>query len=247
MNYLSTAGKGMFIVIVSTMIVALLSAYSGLDYMDPLFAAHYFPYEAFLAVVVVILYLILLRKAIPLNFKIEFNKTFFITLPLIIIPLAIMMLSLTDAKSIDEQMIWMILGTAISVGIAEELIFRVAGYRVLLASGRSARNAILLSAVLFSLFHLTNLLSGVPISTMPIQLVNTFMLGVVLAYIYFQTKSILYPMIIHTIWDFSAFIGNAFGTASLLSATPFLLTLIYFVWALIHTLKLKNPQQRGRT
>ncbi len=236
----------MFIIIVSTMIVAVVLSYSGLDYMDPLFSVYYFPYEAFLALVVIVLYLLLLRKAIPLNFKIKFNQTFWITLPIIIIPFSLMTLSLMDAKSIDSQMIWMMLGTAVSVGIAEELIFRVAGYRVLLASGSSVKSAILLSAVAFSMFHLLNLLSGASTVTMMIQLVNTFMMGVVLAYIYYQTKSILYPIFIHTVWDFSSFVKNAFGEATPFDTAPFLLVLIYFVWALIHTLKLKNPQQKGR-
>ncbi len=233
--------------IISTIIVAFLSCYSGLDYMGPLFAAHNFPYEAFLAVTVIVLYVLMLRKTIPLNFKIEFNKTFFIALPLIVIPFLVMALSMIDMENIDSQAIWMMLGAAISIGIAEELIFRVAGYRVLLASGKSVKRAILLSAAMFSLFHLTNLLSGASALTVLIQLINTFMMGVVLAYVYYQTKSILYPIIIHIVWNFSIFAKNPYGESTLFDAAPLLLTLVYFIWALSHTLKLDHTQQKVAT
>lgn len=240
MTHSSVLFRGMVMIAISVLLVIASMLHLNVEYTDPLFAANYFPYEAFLAVVTVILWYVLLRKDIPLSFKINFNKTFFITLPIFLISLSIFVWTLVSSKSLDYQTMALFFGTAVSVGIAEELIFRVAGYRALMASGSSAKRAILLSAVLFSLFHLTNLLSGVGV-TMIIQLLNTFMLGVVFAYIYYKTRSILYVMLLHFMWDFSSFVGRAFGDAeSLLGILPFALTVGYFIWALTHTLKLEK-------
>ncbi len=240
MNQSSLLLKGMIIIAVSALFVVAGFLYMGMEYTDPNFAAKWYPYEIFLAVMSVALWYVLLKKDIPLNFGIAFNRTFFITLPIFLLATSSFIWTLYASETLDGTKMAMFLATAISVGIAEEMIFRVAGYRVLVASGSSVKKAILISALLFSLFHLTNLISGIGISII-IQLINTFMLGVVFAYIYYKTESILYLMLLHFMWDFSTFNATAFLKPE---QSPVLLLMlvgfIYFIWAIRNVLKLKK-------
>ena len=240
MNQSSLLLRGMAIIAISVLLVSAGMIYTGMLYTDPNFAAKWYPYEMSLALVAVLLWYILLRKDIPLNFGINFNRTFFITLPILLLTIGIFIWTLYASETLDGTKMAMYLATGISVGIAEEMIFRVAGYRVLVASGNSVKKAILISAVLFSLFHLTNLFSGVGVLIV-VQLINTFMIGVVFAYIYYKTESILYVMLLHFIWDFSAFNASAFlEPEQNPTIILFLMSIIYFVWAITNVLKLKK-------
>ena len=233
--------KGMVIIAISVLFVSAGMIYAGLDYLDPNFAAKWYPYEIALAVLMVLLWYVLLRKDIPLNFSLNFNKTFFITLPIFLVPFSLLVWVLLTSETLDSTKLWMFFATAVSVGIAEELIFRVAGYRVLLATGSSTKRAILISALLFSLFHLTNLFSGMPLAFMGVQLVNTFMMGVIFAYIYYKTESFLYMVLLHFMWDFSTFTSSAFkNPESNLQLVMLILPIGYFIWAIINVVKLKK-------
>ena len=240
MNQSSLLLRGMIIIAISVLFVVTAFLYAGMYYLDPNFAAKWYPYEIFLAVMVVTLWYMLLRKDIPLNFGIKFNREFFITLPIFLIPFTVLIYVLLTSDKLDTTTLAMFFATAVSVGIAEEMLFRVAGYRVLVASGSSIKRAILLSALLFSLFHLTNLAADMGPAVVT-QLVNAFMMGVVFAYIYYKTESILYVILLHFMWDLSSFAFNAFGNLeSGLGILPLVLATGYFIWALTNTLKLKK-------
>ena len=240
MNQSSLLFRGMAIIAISVLLVSTGMIYAGMQYTDPNFAAKWYPYEISLALVTVLLWYVLLKKEIPLNFSINFNRTFFITLPILLLTTGIFIWTLYASETLDGTKMAMYLATGISVGIAEEMIFRVAGYRVLVASGSSVRKAIFISAVLFSLFHLTNLFSGMG-TTIIVQLINAFMLGVVFAYIYYKTESILYLMLLHFMWDFSSFNASAFlKSEQNPTIILFPLAIIYFVWSVINVFKINK-------
>ena len=242
MNQSSLLLRGMIIIAISVLFVLGGMLHLGLEYSDPSFPAKWYPYEVFLAVMVVTLWYLFLKKDIPLNFRIKFNRAFFITLPIFLVPFSLLFYVLLTSETLDSEQITMYFATAVTVGIAEEMIFRVAGYRVLVASGSSAKRAILLSALLFSLFHLTNIAAGQGIEIIG-QLINTFMLGVVFAYIYYRTESILYIMILHFMWDFALFMTTGFGgTKNVLVLFVLFTGIIYFIWAITNVLKLKKSQ-----
>jgi len=242
MNQSSLLYRGMAIIAISVLFVSAGMIYEGMQYTDPNFAAKWYPYEISLALITVLLWYFLLKKDIPLNFSINFNRTFFITLPIFLLTTGAFIWTLYTSETLDGTKMAMFLATAISVGIAEEMIFRVAGYRVLVASGSSVKKAIFISALLFSLFHLTNLLSGMGMGLgMIFQLINTFMIGVVFAYIYYKTESILYLMLLHFMWDFSTFNLSAFLKPEQNPTIILLLMgLTYFIWAITNILKIKK-------
>ena len=159
------------------------------------------------------------------------------TLPIVFITLTIIITTLVTSDTLDYTLFAYFFATALFVGISEEMIFRVVGFGSLLASGISPKKAIFLSALLFSLFHLTNLLSGLGI-TIIIQLINTFMFGVVLAFVYWETKNILYVMLIHFLWDFSSFTSMAFATLPFVGVILLGVSIVYFIWTLNRLSKL---------
>ena len=247
MNQLTIMTKAIIVLVVSVLIVSAAMLHLGLLYTDPNFAAKYYPYEIFLAFVVVTLWYVLLKKELPLDFRIKLSKDFFITLPLFLIPFSLLIFVLFASKNLDTVQLTRYFVTAVAVGIAEEMIFRAVIFRGLATSGSSVKKAILISALLFSSFHLLNLLAGMKLTLMPIQLMNTFMLGTVFAYIYYRTESILYIILLHFMWDFSSFTVSAFSDQEdHFALYVFALSVAYFIWALIHVLKLKNTTPKEK-
>ena len=99
---------------------------------------------------------------------------------------------ITDSTGelIESSPIWLIILVAVIIGpIVEELIFRKLLMDKLGMYGD--RIGIIVSASAFALFH-GNLY----------QLFYAFLLGIVLAYVYSKTSNILYPIILHMLFNF---------------------------------------------
>lgn len=209
----------------------------NMHYADPMFIVSFMPYEIVLAVVALQLWFLLLRKEVPLRLEPLAGRTFWMTLPIVFITLAIIITTLVSSDTLDYTLFAYFFATALFVGIAEEIIFRGVGFGSLLALGMSPKKAIFLSALIFSMFHLTNLLSGLGISII-VQLINTFMLGVVLAFIYWETKSILYVVLIHFLWDLSSFTAQTFTSFLFAGVILLSISIVYFIWTLNRLSKL---------
>lgn len=87
-----------------------------------------------------------------------------------------------------------ILSIAIMAPLVEELLFRGAIEGHLLKSGKSPRNAILLSALIFGIIHIN-----------PAQVPFAFCIGAVFGWLYYRTGSVIPGMIGH-------FLNNAIAT-----------------------------------
>ena len=94
-----------------------------------------------------------------------------------------------------------------AIALLEELIFR--GIVIVVSKDylRNVRHAplfiVLISATVFSLFHLTNLLQpGADVGYTLLQCGYTFLLGAMLAVTILRTKNIWLCIVIHTIFDF---------------------------------------------
>lgn len=82
---------------------------------------------------------------------------------------------------------WSILMTVVLAPVMEEMLFRglIQGS---INERDGAAKAILLSALLFGVFHM-----------IPQQAINAFLVGIILGYIYFRTKSLLTVIILHAL------------------------------------------------
>ena len=103
----------------------------------------------------------------------------------------------------------LIIVTMILVGFSEELMFR----GVVLRGGLSevsTGQAILISAVLFSLLHSVNVLAFVPLDGMLQQLVLTFVFGLAMACYALRVNSLIPLIVFHALWDMVQFLGGLY-------------------------------------
>ena len=122
---------------------------------------------------------------------------------------------------------------ALSVGFAEEMIFRVLllGW---LASKMSAPAALTLSSLVFGVAHLHALSVLGLVSVLP-QTAGGFVLGAV----YLRTRNPLGPILAHAFWDFPYFMAlgigvsggsTAAGMPSVMDIAPWIAFAIYGLW-----------------
>lgn len=95
------------------------------------------------------------------------------------------------------------------VGFSEELMFR----GVVLRGGLSevsTNQAILISAVLFSLLHSVNVLAFVPLDGMLMQMALTFVFGLAMACYALRVNSLIPLIVFHALWDMVQFLGGIY-------------------------------------
>lgn len=125
-----------------------------------------------------------------LTFKKDFPRLLpFTFLTLLVIFVTLILFFVTNAKYADYDLLY-ILGTTILIPIAEELYFRGIIFNALIKR-MSAKKSIILNAFIFGLIHLSA----------PLMVPLKFLMGFILALIYFKTKNIFYSMLIHSIFN----------------------------------------------
>lgn len=90
---------------------------------------------------------------------------------------------------------------AVGTGIIEELLFRSQVLEEFLKK-KSPFKAILYSSLIFGSVHLLNISSLGSIPTILVQVVYTFFLGLVLGFVYINTKNIIIPITFHILFNF---------------------------------------------
>lgn len=101
---------------------------------------------------------------------------------------------------------------SISIGIAEELIFR--GWlqnEIMNKCGDNKKGiliTILVSGLLFGLFHLINVLSGQDLFTSIIQVIQTSAIGILFCSVYYTSRNIWSLIFLHSFYDFSVLLGE---------------------------------------
>jgi hypothetical protein len=123
------------------------------------------------------------------------------------------------------------------VGISEEMMFRGIILHTLLAK-MTAQKAVIVSAIAFSLLHSINIIAGMPLYTMSVQLVFSFIAGFYLATVMIKTKSIIPLIIWHWFWDFLSLGGIQIDHQS--SGFMALITLIELIFGFILWKQLKT-------
>lgn len=112
-------------------------------------------------------------------------------------------------KLTPELLLWSTLG-AIGVGFGEEMITR-GSMIVGLRSQFSETRVWLVSTLLFSALHIPNVLFGLPLYGMPIQVLLTFIMGSGFYLMRRLSGTLLLPMVLHGLWDSSLFLSVATG------------------------------------
>lgn len=105
--------------------------------------------------------------------------------------------------------------TSILIAVSEEVMFRGAILQHFLRSGK--RKAVIYSAALFSVFHLSNILISGNILSTVFQLISTFFFGLFASAIVIKQKTLFPILIYHALWDFIMQITIFSESSSILS------------------------------
>lgn len=143
-----------------------------------------------------------------------------------------------------ELLLWSTLG-AIGVGFGEEMITR--GSMVVGLRSRFTEVQVwLFSTLLFSALHVPNVLFGLPLWQMPIQVVLTFIFGSGLYAVRRISGGLILPMVLHGLWDSALFLSAATGaTPSLWQYAAYPLAIASVVAVLLHNRKAAGAAARG--
>ncbi len=104
----------------------------------------------------------------------------------------------------------------ISISLFEEFIFRGIILHIMMEKwGKTKQGifqALLYSALLFAAFHGLNAFSGSSFLATGLQIGYSFLTGMLFGYVYLQTKSIWYAVILHTIYNIGGLAFSMVGT-----------------------------------
>ena len=155
-----------------------------------------------------------------------------------------------------SEQVWCILALTLAAGICEELLFRGIIFNTLRdLFGRDTEMgtiaAIVTSGVLFGLYHLLNLVSGVDISAVLPQVASTAALGIFLAAVYARWGNIWVTVFLHALMDICVVLPNSMKTNenivesinnTMADNSKYLGVIIYIILAMILLRKDKRPQ-----
>ena len=153
------------------------------------------------------------------------------------------LLSLFPTEAYEEVMQgiglggWAILSAVVAAPILEEVLFR--GLIFESCGERFGKGvALIISALLFGVIHIV-----------PVQMINAFVVGLILGYVYLKTRSLVSVIIIHAINNAIAYATSAlFGDAANITLRDFIqsdfvywvvygLSTLLFVWAMWRLIK----------
>lgn len=115
----------------------------------------------------------------------------------------------------DVHVILALIFFTIAIGLSEEIYFRGIILKKLTTSF-SLKQTVILSATFFALVHASQAFSGVGITMTVLTIVNALIFGIIAAEIVLLTKSIVYVIIWHAMYDFVNWISLVEGTTEVI-------------------------------
>lgn len=132
----------------------------------------------------------------------NFNLAFILTCPLILY----IIISIFDSNIVIPTIDVLLMGIllALGPGISEEILFRGIMISYLMKFFRNSKSIygiLILSALIFGLIHIANVVVGAPLDSSIFQAFYTFALGIMFGAVYLRTGNLLVPIIFHSIID----------------------------------------------
>lgn len=179
------------------------------------------------AAAAIVFYLIKYRSLRPLGFTAPEKggaKTALFYIPAICAALV----SFAGGLEITEtSLLFANLLLTLSIGLAEEIYFR--GIICGVWAKENKKAAVLISAALFALCHLLNVMGGVGVFLTALQVVFAFAYGVVFALIFIRCESIIPCVLLHAFHDLCGFItaDGEIWVAVTVGAAQFIIIALY--------------------
>lgn len=209
------------IAIILLLLVVLYTIYGGILANILYNAVFYGKYNTMLiSEIIIVLFAIIIISVRKLWPQIRSKKENFIVgikrgMPILVIAIIMLIVNggelLIDGNLSIPNFISLVL-VSIAIGIAEEFIFR--GWlqnEVMDRFGEGKKGAlitILISGLLFGLFHLVNALSGQDLFTSFMQVIQTSAIGILFCSVYYASRNIWSLVFLHSFYDFSVLLGE---------------------------------------
>ena len=209
------------IAIILLLLVGLYTIYGGILANILYNAVFYGKYNTMLiSEIVIVLFAIIVISVRKLWPQIRSKKENFIVgikrgMPILVIAIIMLIVNggglLIDGNLNIPNFISLVL-VSIAIGVAEEFIFR--GWlqnEVMDRFGEGKKGAlitILISGLLFGLFHLVNALSGQDLFTSFMQVIQTSAIGILFCSVYYASRNIWSLVFLHSFYDFSVLLGE---------------------------------------
>ncbi len=121
----------------------------------------------------------------------------------------------------------------IFIGISEELMFRGILHDFIKRRLSNRKNgyilSVLLSAAVFGLWHLVNLIYGAGFGATMLQVGYSFLIGAMLAVVLDKTKNIWLCALLHALFDFGGLLVDYLGTGNVHDLVFWILTAVFGV------------------
>ena len=130
---------------------------------------------------------------------------------------------------IKKELIGLYILYVIGIALVEEMVFRGVLLFLLLDVFRNKKLPfffpVLISSIIFALFHIANLFTGASIGDVLLQVSYTFLIGGMFAVMAIKTKSIWMGVIIHAIFDFGGLLNTTIAEGSSWDVVFWILTI----------------------
>lgn len=159
----------------------------------------YFIFSRFLLITFILIYWLRIEKN-KIEFK-YFRYTHWSFASVVIIFVCFLLATKGIAREFMSPY-YLLLVECIIVGLFEELLCRYMIFNNFLSKGYKYKKSIILTSLLFALFHLSNLLSGSSIYSVINQIEFAFIIGLILQLIFIRTSSLIIIVAIHALINF---------------------------------------------
>jgi len=149
----------------------------------------------------------------------------------------------SDLSVANTRLIFLVGLTTLLVGFSEELMFRGIILNAF-SKTHSKTTAVIISSVSFSLLHSVNILGGIDVSQMLVQLVLTLLFGLFFALILLRIKSIIPLMLFHWLWDFTLISGSVISSANEVAGIATINFIIEIVIIIVLFIYLKKSKRQ---
>lgn len=126
--------------------------------------------------------------------------------PAVLVAAAVGVTDYENLASLDSGLLLTVVASSLMVGIGEELMFRGVTIQALRDNGMSEHRVALWSSLIFGAAHITNLISEGPGAF--VQVLAVSVSGFFFYLSYRVAGTIVVPILLHALWDFSLFSHN---------------------------------------
>ena len=150
--------------------------------------------------------------------------------PAVLVAAAIGVMDYENLGTLDSGLLITVVASSLMVGIGEELMFRGITIQALRDNGMSEHRVALWSSLIFGAAHITNLISEGPAAIMQVIVVSVS--GFFFYLSYRVAGTIVVPILLHALWDFSLFshnVGEVDPSPNLRQGIPMLANIVLVV------------------